>query len=205
MRRLRPGLGAAAAAGGTREAPGPGSRSLLAGPAAPAEGGEMQPPGAQQPPLYAPSSGDFTFVSSADAEGERGAAGRAALAVPRQGLGRAPGERAVPRPRRQEGPSLPSVPPAPRLVSWLGAERGGRAGRCPGAAAASASREQQQQQRGKGGRARRLQLLWKPGPRVARLGDIAVSTVAACCSGSRAAGSPLCCPTEACVVCSRLV
>ncbi|KAJ7404248.1 Protein YIPF4 [Willisornis vidua] len=28
----------------------------------------MQPPGAQQPPLYAPSSGDFTFVSSADAE-----------------------------------------------------------------------------------------------------------------------------------------
>lgn len=75
VRRLRPGLGAAAAAaGGTREAPGPGTRSPLAGPAAPAEGGEMQPPGAQQPPLYAPSSGDFTFVSSADAEGERGAA-----------------------------------------------------------------------------------------------------------------------------------
>lgn len=44
------------------------------GPAAPAEGGEMQPPGPQQPPLYAPSNGDFTFVSSADAEGERGAA-----------------------------------------------------------------------------------------------------------------------------------
>ncbi|KAM6272693.1 protein YIPF4 isoform 2-T2 [Spheniscus humboldti] len=28
----------------------------------------MQPPGPQQPPLYAPSNGDFTFVSSADAE-----------------------------------------------------------------------------------------------------------------------------------------
>ncbi|XP_075564724.1 protein YIPF4 isoform X2 [Pelecanus crispus] len=28
----------------------------------------MQPPGPQQPPLFAPSSGDFTFVSSADAE-----------------------------------------------------------------------------------------------------------------------------------------
>ncbi|KAM9608373.1 protein YIPF4 [Morphnus guianensis] len=54
------------------EAPGPGARSPLAaliGPAAPAEGGEMQPPGPQQqPPLYAPSNGDFTFVSSADAE-----------------------------------------------------------------------------------------------------------------------------------------
>lgn len=31
----------------------------------------MQPPGPQQPPpLYAPSNGDFTFVSSADAEGK---------------------------------------------------------------------------------------------------------------------------------------
>ncbi|XP_013799368.1 protein YIPF4 isoform X2 [Apteryx mantelli] len=28
----------------------------------------MQSPGPQQPPLYAPSNGDFTFVSSADAE-----------------------------------------------------------------------------------------------------------------------------------------
>ncbi|XP_074845797.1 protein YIPF4 [Carettochelys insculpta] len=28
----------------------------------------MQPPGPQQPPLYAPSNGDFTFVSSAEAE-----------------------------------------------------------------------------------------------------------------------------------------
>ncbi|KAM6407274.1 protein YIPF4 isoform 3-T3 [Pluvialis apricaria] len=28
----------------------------------------MQPPGPQPPPLYAPSNGDFTFVSSADAE-----------------------------------------------------------------------------------------------------------------------------------------
>lgn len=34
----------------------------------------MQPPGSQQPPpppLYAPNNGDFTFVSSADAEGKR--------------------------------------------------------------------------------------------------------------------------------------
>ncbi|KAM6279392.1 protein YIPF4 [Porphyrio hochstetteri] len=28
----------------------------------------MQPPGPQQPPLYVPGNGDFTFVSSADAE-----------------------------------------------------------------------------------------------------------------------------------------
>lgn len=133
MRRLRPGLGAAAAAvGGTREAPGPGTRSPVAGAAAPAEGGEMQPPGAQQPPLYAPSSGDFTFVSSADAEGERGAAGRAALAVPRQGSAGRRGSGLFPGRRDSKGPSLPSLPPPPRLVSWLGAERGGRGGRCPG-------------------------------------------------------------------------
>lgn len=151
VRRLRLGLGAAAAAGGTREAPGPGARSPLAaltGPAAPAEGGEMQPPGAQQPPLYAPSSGDFTFVSSADAEGERGAAGRAALAVPRRGL--------FPGGRGRRG--LP-CPPSRRPRGWCrGWRRSGVAevaaalGPLPRVrpAAVSASREHQ---RGRGGRA----------------------------------------------------
>lgn len=75
----------------------PARLSLPAPPRSPAEGGEMQPPGPQQPPLYAPSNGDFTFVSSADAEGERGAAVGAALALPRERLSRAPGERAAPR------------------------------------------------------------------------------------------------------------
>lgn len=120
----------AAAVGGTREAPGSGARSPLVaptGPAAPAEGGEMQPPGPQPPPpqLYAPSNGDFTFVSSADAEGERGAAVGAALAFPGEGLGQAPGERAAPVPLRQEVPSVPFSPPPLRLVAWLEAERPG--------------------------------------------------------------------------------
>lgn len=38
------------------------------------EAGGMQPPG--PPPAYAPANGDFTFVSSADAEGESPAEGR---------------------------------------------------------------------------------------------------------------------------------
>lgn len=107
-----------------REAPGPGARSPLAAPSGPAEGGEMQPPGAQQPPLYAPSNGDFTFVSSADAEGERGAAAGAALAFPREGLRQAPGERAAPVPLRQEVPPFPS-PPSPPPSWWRGWRRSG--------------------------------------------------------------------------------
>lgn len=82
----------------------------------------MQPPGPQPPPpqLYAPSNGDFTFVSSADAEGERGAAVGAALAFPGEGLGQAPGERAAPVLLRQEVPSVPSSPPAPEAGGVAG-------------------------------------------------------------------------------------
>lgn len=76
VRRLRCGCSLpAAVVGGTRGGPRPwcppASRCLHR-PRRPVEGGEMQPPGPQQPPLYAPSNGDFTFVSSADAEGELG-------------------------------------------------------------------------------------------------------------------------------------
>ncbi|XP_075002790.1 protein YIPF4 isoform X7 [Calonectris borealis] len=44
----------------------------------------MQPPGPQQPPLYAPSNGDFTFVSSADAEEILAIARRFGKFVPRK-------------------------------------------------------------------------------------------------------------------------
>lgn len=102
----------AAAAGGIGEAKGPGAHSPLAAPSGPAEGGEMQPPGPQQPPLYAPSNGDFTFVSSADAEGERGAAAGAALASPGEGLSQAPGAGGS-RAAEARGASLPLFPPPP--------------------------------------------------------------------------------------------
>lgn len=96
------------------------------GPAAPAEGGEMQPPGPQPPPpLYAPGNGDFTFVSSADAEGERGAAVGAALAFPgrraRPGRGGAGGSRAA----EARGAFCALLPP-PR-GRWRGWRRSGPA------------------------------------------------------------------------------
>lgn len=49
---------------GRPRGPGPAAPRTSAG----SEAGGMQPPG--PPPAYAPANGDFTFVSSADAEGE---------------------------------------------------------------------------------------------------------------------------------------
>lgn len=104
VRRLRRGpwapLSAAAATRRPQAGSGLGARRSPSVPArSPAEGGEMQPPGPQQPPpppLFTPNNGDFTFVSSADAEGERGAV-----------MGAAPAERG-PRPgRRAAGGSRP--------------------------------------------------------------------------------------------------
>lgn len=113
MRRLRRGpwapLSAAAAARRPQAGSGLATRpSPLAPARGPAEGGEMQPPGPQQPPqpppLFAPNNGDFTFVSSADAEGERGAA--PAERGPRPGPRAAGGS----RPRGGGTGLLPSAP-----------------------------------------------------------------------------------------------
>lgn len=117
----------AAVVGGSRGGPRrwcPLASRCLHRPRRPAEGGEMQPPGPQQPPLYAPGNGDFTFVSSADADGELGPL---SLSPSLEGLGRAAGPRALP------------VPLRPRS-SFVPRRRGQRGGRCRRDSAAAGCR-----------------------------------------------------------------